>query len=314
MKTMSLFNRSGHAPGLPEDIVERVVQLIYSSNFIEVTGTSYAITDQLCRKVFNGEKVGALVEDTSPEYHAALNALLNLQQHTTGESLTYEDVIRSRQEVINHAEALCFAIDQFVLKAQPFSEVFLQEVHRKLCSGVINNDAGQPGQYRTWEVAARHGTNTKKKSKFIRHSAVPDYMAALIKDLENDLATVEKTNEFDVYDMASRYCHRFVCIHPFGDGNGRVCRIILNVILLKYGGFVTCFGGSEEDRREYLDLAQRASRKFYEEDMEVPENEKIGHRELTAYIIRKSSSNQHQIEVSTPKRDWERNGTTTPQD
>ncbi|KAI1261086.1 hypothetical protein F5Y18DRAFT_403339 [Xylariaceae sp. FL1019] len=54
----------------------------------------------------------------------------------------------------------------------------------------------------------------------------------------------------------------------------RMCRITLNNILLKYYGLVTSFGGSEEERRAYRDLAQRASRKVYEEYSEVAKTKK----------------------------------------
>ncbi|KAI1465244.1 fido domain-containing protein [Daldinia caldariorum] len=150
--------------------------------------------------------------------------------------------------------------------SEPITESLLREIHGILCAGkVLPEEAGQPGVYRTWEIAARHGNDMKKKSIFIRSSAVPRYMAEMVEDLQKDMFTVEESKAVDPFDLASRYCYRLVCIHPFGDGNGRMCRILLNVILLKYAGFVSTFGGTEAERQEYLDLAQRSNKKFHKD-------------------------------------------------
>ncbi|KAI0152606.1 fido domain-containing protein [Xylariaceae sp. FL1272] len=245
--------------------------------------TDYQVTDQLCSKVFRVEKVDAVVDERSKEYQDARNALL---ARSSNSPVTQQTVSRSRQEVINHACALNHAIDYFVLDSNAISESFLKVCHGISCEGVLDSDAGTGGEYRTWEIAARYGM--KKKSQFIRAQAVPNYMADLVRDLEMDLIKAETSKELDLFDMASRYCHRFVCIHPFGDGNGRMCRILVNIILLKYGGHVSRFGGSDAERMEYLDLSQRANKKFHQEEMEMDEDDKTGHRELAELTLRKS--------------------------
>ncbi|KAI1213154.1 fido domain-containing protein [Annulohypoxylon truncatum] len=264
-------------------IEDNLVELVYGSNYIETLGSDFDITEKLCRRIFRGEEVKAYVEARSAEYEAARAALLALKRPST-----FDDVVRSRQEVINHAHALNYAIDHVVLDGQQITENFLKEVHRKLCfGGVLGEDAGSPGDYRTWEIAARHGKDMRSKSIFIRASVVEDYMKAFVEDLTNDMILAEESKTVDPFDMANRYCHRLVCIHPFGDGNGRMCRILLNVLLLKYAGHVSTFGGSDNEREEYLDLARRGNKKFHEEDMEVAEEEKRGHRELARFTLRK---------------------------
>ncbi|KAK7753436.1 hypothetical protein SLS62_004511 [Diatrype stigma] len=268
--------------GLRAKIENSLVEVVYTSNYIETTGSDLETTADLCYRIFRGEKVLPMVDERDREYEQGRAALMSMKRPHT-----LDDVIRSRQEIINHAHALSYAIDAVVIDSKPITEDFLKEVHTKLCAGkVLGEEAGQSGEYRTWEIAARHGM--KKRSIFIRSSSVPVYMKQLVSDLRDDMASAAQTGVLDPFDLASKYCHRLVCIHPFGDGNGRLCRILLNILLLKYAGHVSIFGGNDTEREEYLDLACRANKKFHEEDMEIPESEKKGHRELAQFTCRKS--------------------------
>ena len=66
--------------------------------------------------------------------------------------------------------------------------------------------------------------------------------------------------------MAAQYCHVFVDIHPFEYGNGRMCYMLLDVIILKYLVVCVAIGeGGEPDRADYLTLTNRAGRIFFDE-------------------------------------------------
>ncbi|KAK8045006.1 hypothetical protein PG993_005030 [Apiospora rasikravindrae] len=259
-----------------------MVDLVYSSNFIEQAGSTQAITAEICEKIFAGQPVSATV--SGDEYTRSEEALKSL-----GRSASTEDVKESRQEVINHTDALLYAFDRFVLsekgfKAQGFEDL-IKQIHVMLCGGDVLelDEAGLPGQYRTWLVGARHG-DQKKPALFIRPTAVPEYMQKLAKDMQLDLCMPLLDEELPAVELAAMYCHRFVCIHPFGDGNGRMCRIILNMFLLKTAGLLSIFGGNEAEREEYLRIAFRGNKKFHEEDGDVPERKESGHLELQDFV------------------------------
>lgn len=266
-----------------KDLQPHIVNLIYGSNYIEQAGSNHAITSEICEKIFAGQPVSATV--SGDEYAKSEEALKSL-----GRSASAEKVTQSRQEVINHAHALLYAFDHFVLaekgfKAQAFEDL-IKQIH-VLCGGDVLDpeEAGSPGQYRTWLVGARNG-NQKKQALFIRPAAVPEYMRKMAMDMQLDLCMPLLDEELPAVELASAYCHRFVCIHPFGDGNGRTCRIILNVLLLKTAGLLSVFGGDEAEKDEYLQISFRGNKAFHEEDGEVPYRKMSGHLELHEFVKR----------------------------
>jgi Fic family protein len=56
--------------------------------------------------------------------------------------------------------------------------------------------------------------------------------------------------------LASEFHHRFILIHPFDDGNGRVARLVVNMILMQYGYQPTVI--KTADKLKYIGALQRA--------------------------------------------------------
>lgn len=114
------------------------------------------------------------------------------------------------------------------------------------------------------------------------------YMKEMVQNLNHDIEEAEKSSDLDPYTLAARYHHQFVNTHPFGDGNGRMSRTILNTILLRYAGHVTEIGLDDDERDKYLRIATRASKTFHAEDMEVEFHRHTGHLELAKFVFRGS--------------------------
>lgn len=274
--------------GLWEHFEEAMVRAIYGSNMIESAGSSLKITDNLCRAVFRGKEVSAEVADAEghPEYETHVKALLDANRKTDKST-----VIQSRQEIINHAKAINYMFGRVICKGESLSEDAIRETHRILSAGFVHDDL-VPGEYRTTEVAVRYGVRGKQKTApCMRASAVPKRMTKMVADLENELAAAEHPNSLDPYTLAARYHHIFVMIHPFADGNGRVSRIILNVLLLKYAGHVCVIGDTAEDRALYLRVVRKAARDFHNEDGEVEYHEETSHFAFANYVLARSKNN-----------------------
>ncbi|PVH77679.1 hypothetical protein DL98DRAFT_656672 [Cadophora sp. DSE1049] len=149
---------------------------------------------------------------------------------TTGQD--FNAVIQERGEVIQYAKAVQYMLSNLA-QENPTTESVIKECPRLLIDDETHTDI-PVGDYREYPIAARNAP--KKPTKFVHHSAVPAYMFRLVLDLHNDLAEAEISCLVDPFTRAARYCTQSINIHPFGDGNGRLSRIILNAILLKYLG------------------------------------------------------------------------------
>ena len=77
-------------------------------------------------------------------------------------------------------------------------------------------------------------------------------------------------------------------IQPFGDGNGRMSRILMNVLLLKYAGHVSLFGGEADEKEEYLEIVRGGQKGFHNEDMEIEFEKQTSHLEFARYVLTKS--------------------------
>jgi len=144
---------------------------------------------------------------------------------------------RERQEVIQHGEAYQYLCVDKVRSA--LTEDIIQETHRLLMRNMtFERDQSTyvtAGRYRTSPVYA--GTHP-----FLPVVAIRDAMRDLCHRfrVNSEMGKLDENDDFehnrqDPYSLAAQLCHDFVCIHPFEDGNGRMCRLLLNYALLHYG-------------------------------------------------------------------------------
>jgi Fic family protein len=274
-----------------EELKKSFISLVYGSNKIETAGSSLPITIKLCQDIFRGKNVSVEIEERDPLYQDHMKALGD-----TGRKMDKVNVVRSRREIILHAKALDYMIDHIVLRGETWSEELILETHKILYHGLGDEDV-VAGQYRTHEVAVSYGKpgEKPKKSVCMRARAVPQYMKQMVDELNKEIADSEASHGIDPYTLAARYHHQFVMIHPFGDGNGRMSRIILNVLLLKYAGHVTLFGSDNDDKEDYLNIVRRGHKIFNEEDMEVEFRDHTSHHEFAKFVFRKSKTGLESI-------------------
>ncbi|KAF7533580.1 hypothetical protein G7054_g6979 [Neopestalotiopsis clavispora] len=215
------------------DVIERQLRLsmidaVFGSNQIDGAGLDPHMTAGLCDRVFGGEDVKIINENT-PGYETMLHFELCAHLGIGEDNVMIHDwasYIRQRTEVVNHAKAFQYIIDQVVSRDLPITQRLITTTHTILCQ------------------------------VFTPPSRVPEAMIAMIAELNQDLeyARQHNHNQIDPFALAAKYSMRFAQIHPFQDGNSPMSRLILNAILCKYTGIVVPIGENQEDKDAYLNL------------------------------------------------------------
>ncbi|KAL6716858.1 hypothetical protein ACLMJK_004770 [Lecanora helva] len=268
---------------------DAIIDVIFGSNFIEGVGTTREVTAKLCYKVFRGKDVDAEVLEEVAEGVRWLRERGALIGGTEEEEKAV--VIRSRREVVQHAKAFEYMVVAMVQRDEMLSERLIKDTHRILCTGNDLDDAEwtqYAGVYRDGEVS--HAVaGQKRPHKFITHRAVPRFMKEMIKEYQATIASIESKGELDPFTLAARFCYYFVNIHPFWDGNGRLCRLILNTILLKYAGLVVPIGeDGDEGKEEYLAVCHVSGQEFLAEGFNAASPS--GHRRFRAFLMGKAGA------------------------
>ena len=125
-------------------------------------------------------------------------------------------------EILNYRSAMRLAIEE--MKSKPFSERLLKDVRMMLLNNVRSNTK-RIGEYRNWQVfIGREGT-TIEEASFV--PPAPQNITTLMSNLEKYIHSQEK----DPLVQLAIIHAQFEMIHPFGDGNGRLGRIILPIFL-----------------------------------------------------------------------------------
>jgi Fic family protein len=141
--------------------------------------------------------------------------------------------MRDHLEALGHAEA--FNMLYAITSSNEISEEFIKTLHHVFYHGIDNKNAGT---YRNVRVIIS-GTDYLPP--------LPEKVPGLMKELVAKLPEILKRHPI----IAAADLHtEFVNIHPFIDGNGRVARLLMNVILIKNGYPVTII--PPVIRREYI--------------------------------------------------------------
>ena len=173
--------------------------------------------------------------------------------HLEGNQLTYGETkalllfnitaqgkpLKDHLEIKGHNEAILW-IEEVVRQQRPLTENFIRELHKLLLVAPYQVDAitpdGQPtkrriqvGQYKS---APNH---VKTVTGEIFRFATPEETPALMHDLLEGYRTELNDPARNGWLLAATFHYKFIRIHPFDDGNGRMARILMNFILLGHG-------------------------------------------------------------------------------
>lgn len=148
--------------------------------------------------------------------------------------------LREHFEVINHNEAIEY-VENIIKEKQELSEYIIKSIHNLILKNIDNENAGI---YRKENVIIS-GANHKP----IDYIFIPEEMERFIEWYKNE-------NNLHPVLKAAKVHIDVVGIHPFIDGNGRLCRLLMNLELLKNGyEAITIENSRKVEYYEYLDHA-----------------------------------------------------------
>lgn len=180
-----------------------------------------------------------------------------LREGLTSEGKPLKDFLEAK----NHAEAID-VLEGFIREKRPITEFFIKSLHGVLMQGMEYTIAkGLNGQYIHKPLHAgeykKQPNHVLLKGGKMHHYCepiqVPGEMEKLIKWLYS-----EETLELPLVKRAALLHYKFVTIHPFDDGNGRISRLIMNLILMQ-DGFPPCII-KHKNRRAYIQCLERVRR------------------------------------------------------
>ena len=174
--------------------------------------------------------------------------------HIEGNTLTYgqtellllfgkvvdEANMKDLEEMKAHNVCLRMIQEEADDKSHPLTETFIRQLHhtllredytlyRQLPDGTTTSYVIHAGVYKTRPNSVI--TVTGERFEY----ASPEETPALMNDLVNWYNEAEQSNNMSPIELASVFHYRYIRIHPFEDGNGRISRLLVNYILTRHG-------------------------------------------------------------------------------
>lgn len=232
-------------------------------------GTSETLYEQwLALQPLNDEKQHLLSQRFMIEYNFNSN-------HLEGNTLTYGQTellllfgkMSGNSSMKDYAEMKASVVgvkmveDAVQDKSIPLTQNFIRQLHkvllredytehRNLPGGKIVSYTIHAGQYKTRpnSVITRYGDRFEYAS--------PEETPALMTDLVDWYNTAEQEGKLTPIELAALFHYRYIRIHPFEDGNGRIARLMANYILARHGWPMIVI--RNRNKPDYLDALHRS--------------------------------------------------------
>lgn len=194
--------------------------------------------------------------------------------HIEGNTLTYgqteilllfgkivgEAEVRHVQEMTASNVGLKMMKDEAGLKDVPLTQHFIRTLHRTLLREDYTVYTNLPGGLTTSYVIHAGQYKTRPNSVITRYGdrfeyASPEETPALMTDLVDWYNEAEQSGRYSPVELAAIFHYRYIRIHPFEDGNGRIARLMANYILARHDYPMIVVRSRKKD--EYLEALHK---------------------------------------------------------
>lgn len=214
----------------------------------------------------------------SPEQEAKIMQKFRLDwnyhsNNLEGNSLTYGETrallmegltsqgkpLKDHEQIKGHNKAIEW-IEEIVKGDFVLTENFIRQLNLLLLvepyeidaitnDGKLTKKLVEPGKYKT------SPNHVKTVTGAIFYFANPEETAAKMHDLMSWYKNEIINSNINPIILAAQFHYKFIRIHPFDDGNGRTARILMNLILMKFG-FPPAIIKTEDKNNYFYSLSQ----------------------------------------------------------
>lgn len=173
--------------------------------------------------------------------------------HIEGNTLTYgqteilllfgkvigEADIHDVQEMTASNVGLRMMTEEANLKETPLTQNFIRTLHKTLLREDYMVYSNLPTGVQTSYVIHAEQYKTRPNSVITRYGerfeyASPEETPGLMSDLVDWYNKAEQEGKLSPVELAALFHYRYIRIHPFEDGNGRIARLMMNYILTRH--------------------------------------------------------------------------------
>ena len=195
--------------------------------------------------------------------------------HIEGNTLTYgqteillllgkvigEADLRDVQEMTASNVGLLMMIEEATVKGAPLTQNFIRNLHKTILREDYTVYCNLPGGMQTSYVIHAGQYKTRPNSVITRYGdkfeyASPEETPGLMGDLVDWYNAAEREGKLSPVELAALFHYRYIRIHPFEDGNGRIARLMVNYILTRHDYPMIVI--RSRGKSEYLEALHRA--------------------------------------------------------
>jgi len=181
---------------------------------------------------------------------------------------------RDQQEVVGYFDVLEIIYDSF--SDIKLSKNYIQQLHQRLLK-YSTKDERHRGNYKNLsnKVVANYPDGTQK---VIFNTTEPHLVETEMNDLIEWINQQFDQGEIHPLVLIGLFIYEFLSIHPFQDGNGRLSRLLTNLLLLKHGYQFVQYVSFEN-------LIEQKKKLYYEALMDGQKNRYSDTEQISMWIL-----------------------------